>query len=90
MLNQVQLVGRVKKVYQDSDKDWYLVLEVTRSFKDFEGSFQKDYLKCKVWRGVESLVKYCQNNQFVSVCGRLNCLEGETIELECTYIDVLG
>lgn len=74
MLNQVVLLGKVVSVEKEETGQYYLLLEVERDFKESDGTFKKDILKCTLWRGIaDSIRDYYQSGQVISVCGRLEC-----------------
>ena len=77
MLNQVVLVGRV--VYDlelkknDSGKRFLvLTLAIPRSFKNMEGNYDTDFIRCIVWDSVaENTSEYCKKGDIVGLKGRL-------------------
>ncbi len=77
MLNQVVLVGRI--VYDlelkktDSLKKYLvLVLAIPRSFKNMEGNYDTDFIKCIVWDNMaQNTSLYCHKGDIVGVKGRL-------------------
>lgn len=96
MLNQVVLVGRlvydldVKK--SDNGKKYTLItLAIPRSFKNMEGTYETDFIRCLLWDNVAANTKeYCRNGDIVGLKGRLqsrNIEHGEKVE---TVIEVVG
>ncbi len=72
MLNQVVLIGKVVGFESDSKNSHYLLLAVERDFKDFEGKFRIDVIRCVLWKGIsESVKNYYKEGQLISICGRL-------------------
>ena len=77
MLNQVVLVGRI--VYDlelkknDSGKKYLsLMLAIPRSFKNIEGTYDTDFIRCIVWDNVASNTsEYCKKGDIVGLKGRL-------------------
>ena len=77
MLNQVVLVGRV--VYElelkksDSGKKFLiLTLAIPRSFKNIEGTYDTDFIRCIVWDSIADNTKeYCHKGDIVGLKGRL-------------------
>ena len=77
MLNQVVLVGRfvfdleLKK--NDSGKKYLsLMLAIPRSFKNIEGTYDTDFIRCIVWDNVASNTsEYCKKGDIVGLKGRL-------------------
>lgn len=96
MLNQVVLVGRI--VYDielkksDSLKK-YLVftLAIPRSFKNMEGNYDTDFIKCIVWDNIaENTSLYCHKGDIVGVKGRLQSRIVEKKNEKETIMEVVG
>ena len=47
MLNQLILLGRIVEI---NNEDRTVELAVPRSFKNAEGEYETDYIKCKMYR----------------------------------------
>lgn len=76
MLNQVVLMGKVVKIEKDSKGNIYLLLGVERDYKDNDGTFKKDIIRCTLWKGISDSIKnYYKEGQYLSISGRLE--EGE-------------
>lgn len=77
MLNQVVLVGRLVKdpelnETEDKEKRGIITLAIPRSYKNAEGEYDTDYIKCFLWNGVaENTKEYCHKGDMVGVRGRL-------------------
>lgn len=77
MLNQVVLVGRLfasptLKQTDNGKKVSTIILAVPRSFKNVNGEYDTDFIKCTLWSGVaESTVEYCNKGDIIGVKGRL-------------------
>ena len=77
MLNQVIIVGRLvkKPIVEENEngkKVCNITLAVPRSFKNDEGIYDTDFIKCTLWNGiVENTVEYCDKGDLVGVKGRL-------------------
>jgi len=77
MLNQVVLVGRLyaKPILNETEagkKITNIVLAVPRSFKNVNGEYDTDFIKCTLWSGVaESTVEYCNKGDVIGVKGRM-------------------
>lgn len=77
MLNQVVIVGRLTKdpelVKTESGKKVTTVtVAVPRSFKNTEGLYETDFLKCILWNAVAaSTTEYCHKGDIIGVKGRL-------------------
>ena len=77
MENQVVLVGRlVKKPIleenQNGKKVCIITLAVARSYKNAEGIYDTDFIKCTLWNDIaEKTIEYCDKGDLVGVRGRL-------------------
>ena len=77
MLNQVVMVGRlVEKPIVEENENGIKVSEITlavnRSFKNAEGIYETDFIKCTLWNGIaENTVEYCNKGDIIGVKGRL-------------------
>ena len=77
MHNLVYLIGRlvsdleIKKT--ENNKDYSsITLAVQRSFKNPEGIYETDFIKCILWNGIANNTKtYCQKGDLVGIRGRL-------------------
>lgn len=77
MLNQVVLVGRiVDSVKLETDVENHkitaITLSVPRSFKNADGIYENDFIKCIILGGVaENTSKYCKKDDIVGIKGRI-------------------
>jgi single-stranded DNA-binding protein len=79
MLNQVILVGKLAKILKQ-EKDYYLILEVEKDFRENDGILKVEKIKCGVWRGLaDSVEDYYQLGQYLMVVGRLETINDELI-----------
>ena len=87
MLNQVVIVGRlVERPIIEENKNGRKVSEITiavpRSYKNAEGIYETDFIKCTLWNGIaENTVEYCNKGDVIGVKGRLQCLSGNELQL---------
>ena len=96
MLNQVVLVGRIvfdlelKK--NDSGKKYLsLMLAIPRSFKNIEGTYDTDFIRCIVWDNVASNTsEYCKKGDIVGLKGRLQSRLVERNEKKENIMEVIG
>ena len=96
MLNQVVLVGRI--VYDlelkknDSGKKYLsLVLAIPRSFKNIEGTYDTDFIRCIVWDNVASNTsEYCKKGDIVGLKGRLQSRLVERNDKKENIMEVIG
>ena len=77
MLNQVVMVGRltsdpeINEVENDR-KVATITLAVQRSYKNAEGVYETDFIKCTLWNGIaENTAEYCKKGDVVGVKGRI-------------------
>ena len=77
MLNQVVLVGRLTSdvevtTTEDGRKVSNLTLAVQRTFKNSDGIYEADFIKCTLWNAVAaSTSEYCHKGDIVGIKGRL-------------------
>lgn len=77
MLNQVVMVGRltsdpeINEVGNDR-KVATITLAVQRSYKNAEGVYETDFIKCILWNGIaENTAEYCKKGDVIEVKGRI-------------------
>ena len=96
MRNQVVIVGRlvekpIVEENQNGRKVSVLTLSVPRSFKNDEGVYDTDYIKCTLWGDVaETTAEYCEIGDLVGVKGRLQCLSGNELQLVAEKVSFLA
>lgn len=91
MQNIVFLIGRLvgdpelKK--SDSNKDYMsITLAVQRGFKNSEGIYETDFIRCILWNGIATHVsEYCKKGDLVGVRGRIQIRNYEK-EAEKKYV----
>ena len=77
MLNQVVLVGRLTSdpeinEVENSRKVTTITLAVSRSYKNLNGEYETDFIKCYLWNAIaETTAEYCKKGDLVGVKGRL-------------------
>lgn len=87
MLNQVVMVGRLveKPIVEENEngkKVCNITLAVPRSYKNADGIYDTDFIKCILWNGIaENTVEYCNKGDLISVKGRLQCLGGSELQV---------
>lgn len=87
MLNQVIIVGRlierpIVEENQSGRKVSEITLAVPRSFKNDEGLYDTDFIKCILWNGIaENTAEYCNKGDLIAVKGRLQCLGGNELQV---------
>lgn len=91
-MNQVVLVGRLTAdpVTEESvNKTPYTVVNIAvqRNFKNAEGIYETDFIRCVLWNGLASNTKeYCHTGDIVGIKGRLQNRSYETDTKEKKYI----
>lgn len=77
MLNQVVLVGRLTDDLTITEKEngkkvTSMILAVQRAYKNSEGIYETDFIKCTLWNAVAaSTSEYCKKGDIVGIKGRL-------------------
>ena len=96
MLNQVVIVGRLvaKPIVEENEngrKISEITLAVNRSYKNAEGIYETDFIKCTLWNGIaENTVEYCNKGDIIGVKGRLECLGGNELQLVAEKVTFLA
>ena len=91
MQNLVYLIGRLVSDPQlkksDNSKDYSTItVAVQRSFKNPDGIYESDFIRCKLWNGIASTVTtYCKKGDLVGIKGRIQIRSYEENE-ETKYI----
>ena len=96
MLNQVIIVGRlvekpIVKENENGKKVCNITLAVPRSYKNAEGEYETDFIKCTLCNGIaENTVEYCDKGYLVGVKGRLQCLSGNELQVVAEKVSFLS
>ena len=96
MLNQVVIVGRlvgnpILEENENEKKVCNITLAVPRDFKNDEGIYETDFIKCTLWNGIaENTVEYCNKGDIIGVKGRLQCLGGSELQVVAEKITFLS
>ena len=96
MLNQVVIVGRLvkKPIVEENEngkKVCNITLAVQRSYKNAEGVYETDFIKCTLWNGIaENTAEYRGKGDLVGVKGRLQCLSGNELQLVAEKVSFLA
>ncbi len=91
MLNQIILVGRLTKdpeviIHENNKKRAAIDLAVSRGFKNIDGVYDVDYIRCILWNGIaEHTKEYCKKGDLVGIKGRLQT-RTYTLKNETKYI----
>lgn len=96
MLNQVVMVGRLveKPIIEENEngkKVCNITLAVPRSYKNAEGVYDTDFIKCTLWNNIaEKTVEYCDKGDLAGVKGSLQCLSGNEPQVVAEKITFLS
>ena len=96
MLNQVVMVGRLvaKPIVEENEngrKISEITLAVPRSFKNAEGIYDTDFIKCILWNVIaENTVEYCNKGDLIGVKGRLERLGGNELQVIAEKVTFLA
>ena len=96
MLNQVVIVGRLveKPIVEENENEkkvCNIILAVQRSYKNAEGVYETDFIKCTLWNGIaENTVEYCNKGDIIGVKGRLQCLGGSELQVVAEKVSFLS
>ncbi len=96
MLNQVVLVGRLVKdpeliETETNKKVSRVTLAIPRSFKNMDGEYETDFIRCILWDVVaKSAVEYCKKGDIVGIKGRIQSSVVEKDDEKKYYFDVIA
>ena len=89
MLNQLVIAGRLVSdpqiITSDNNvKRTYVTVAVPRSYKNVDGTYDTDFIRCILWNGIaETACEYCKKGDIIGVKGRIQTSnyekEGEKI-----------
>ena len=91
MQNLVYLIGRLVsdpelKKTENSKEYTAITIAVQRAFKNSEGIYESDFIRCKLWNGIATNVgEYCHKGDLIGVKGRIQIRSYEENE-ETKYI----
>lgn len=96
MLNQVVIVGRlvekpIVEYNQNERRVSVITLAVPRSYRNDEGSYDTDFIKCILWCVVaETTAKHCEKGDLIGIKGKLQCLNGEPLQVVAEKVTFLS
>ena len=89
MLNQLVIAGRLVSdpqiiTSENNVKRTYVTVAVPRSYKNVDGTYDTDFIRCVLWNGIaETACEYCKKGDIIGVKGRIQTSnyekEGEKI-----------
>lgn len=91
-MNNVILVGRlasdpILETFESEKKRTVIDIAVPRSYKNSEGLYEADFIRCVLWNGIAAnTTKYCTKGDSVAIRGRIQTRTYETEEKEKKYI----
>ena len=77
MKNMVCLIGRISndieiKKTENEKNHSIITLAVQRDYKNSEGLYETDFIRCSLWNGIANQVcEYCHKGDLVGIKGRL-------------------
>lgn len=77
MINQIVLAGRLVSdpevvTTESNRKRTNITVAIPRSFKNVDGTYDSDFIKCTLWNGIaESTGEYCKKGDIIGVKGRI-------------------
>lgn len=77
MLNQIVIAGRLTAnpeilENEEGNKISTITVAVPRSYKNVDGTYDTDFIRCTLWNGIaENVKEYCRKGDIVGVKGRL-------------------
>ena len=96
MLNQIILAGRLVSdpeivVTENNNKRTYITVAVPRSYKNIEGTYDTDFIRCTLWNGIaETTCEYCKKGDIVGVKGRIQTSNYEKDGEKVYSMDVIA
>ena len=96
MLNQIVIAGRLVGdpeivVTENNKKRTMIVVAVPRCYKNIEGNYDTDFIKCTLWNVIaENTAEYCNKGDLISVKGRLQCLGGNELQVIAEKVSFLS
>lgn len=83
MMNLTTLVGRLTsdpevKTTENGKSYANITIAVPRSYKNENGEYDTDFVKCKLWGGIaEKITEYCHKGDLIGLKGRLETRQYE-------------
>ena len=77
MLNSIIIAGRLVSnpevvTTENNKKRTYITIAVPRGFKNMDGTYDTDFIRCTLWNGVaESTCEYCKKGDVIGIKGRI-------------------
>ena len=96
MLNQIVLAGRLVSdpeivETENNKKRTYVTVAVPRSYKNVDGTYDTDFIRCTLWNGIaESTCEYCKKGDIVGIKGRIQTSNYEKDGEKIYSMDVIA
>lgn len=93
MMNQVMLIGRMVSIEDiENNEKSILTIAINRNFKNSEGIYETDFIKCVLYKIISGRVKeYCTKGDLIGVHGRVKCgSEDKNLEIVADKITFLS
>ena len=84
-MNLVTLIGRLVNdpeiEEKENNKVCYITLAINRRYKNVDGIYETDLIKCKLWNYpiVNKVPEYCEKGDLIGVRGMLQVVNNEII-----------
>ncbi|MDD2505606.1 MAG: single-stranded DNA-binding protein [Bacilli bacterium] len=91
MYNSVYLIGRLttdpEAVKTESGKKVMTInLAVQRSYKNSDGIYETDFIRCVLWEGIATrTAEYCHKGDLIAIRGQIRTSTYESTEKEKKY-----
>lgn len=83
MLNNVVLVGRLKKISTLVNDGAIITIAVPRSIANENGEYLTDYIDCRLFGSIaKNVLEYCKEEDILGVKGRLQSNDETEFRLE--------
>ena len=96
MLNQLVIAGRLVSdpqivTTENNKKRTYITVAVPRSYKNVDGNYDTDFIRCTLWNGIaETTCEYCKKGDIVGVKGRIQTSSYEKEGEKVYSMDVIA
>lgn len=97
MLNQIVIAGRLTAIEKENTEEGktkaYVIVKVPRSYKNINGEYENDFIKCYLWNGIaETTTEYCKIGDVVGIKGRMQTTEenGENMIIVAEKVSFLS